>query len=98
MDIIKKWDGVTKSDICVGAGGNVGYFSVMLSPFVKKVFNLDYAENLIKLSTNLIGGVSNVESYVDDVRELQNLSDKTQPWDKYHAGSLLHHSSLPKRL
>ena len=49
---INSLGGISEKDTILDAGGGAGYISMILSPFVKKIYLCDYSKKMIQKSKN----------------------------------------------
>ena len=88
-DIINSLGKINKKDVILDAGGGAGYLSMILAPFVKKIYSFDYSPNMIKKASRNTKSYKNIEVYLDDILNLKNTRKKRVRFSKSIVGSVL---------
>tara|TARA_B100001123_G_C15222683_1_gene991932 strand:- start:377 stop:1078 length:702 start_codon:yes stop_codon:yes gene_type:complete len=88
-DIINGLGGINKRDVILDVGGGAGYLSMMLSPFVKKIYLSDYSSNMIKKASKNTKSYNNIEVYLDNILDLKKTRRKKIKFSKSIVGSVL---------
>ena len=88
-DIINGLGGINKKDVILDVGGGAGYLSMMLSPFVKKIYLTDYSSNMIKKASKNTKSYNNIEVYLDNILDLKKTRKKRVKFSKSIVGSVL---------
>ena len=86
---INSLGGISEKDTILDAGGGAGYISMILSPFVKKIYLCDYSKKMIQKSSKNISSYKNIEAYIDDIIFLKNTRKKKINFSKSIVGSVL---------
>jgi len=74
-DICKALD-FEKEDVVLDAGAAVGWMSIFISPFVKKIVMFDYAEEMVNKAKELTAYFDNIHAEHDDILLMKKIDGK----------------------
>lgn len=87
LDSIENLKPIKKNSILLDCGGGTGLFSWILIPFVKKIYLIDFSNQMIKQAKKRFHNQKNIKIFVKDIRNLK-FENKVK-FDRVIFGSVL---------
>jgi|TARA_B100001093_G_scaffold472307_1_gene495336 ubiquinone/menaquinone biosynthesis C-methylase UbiE len=87
LDCIENLKPIKKNSIFLDCGGGTGLFSWILIPFVKKIYLIDFSDQMIQLAKKRFNNQKKIKIFVKDIRNIK-FKDKIK-FDRVIFGSVL---------